>query len=147
MDAVLTAAELSDLRSLAGMIVPASASYALPGADDPAIFADIVASMKFERDDIRSALSLLSRLAGGPLARLDQPARQDAVAKLRATGGTVVSVLSRHVLLCYYRDARVMRSLGLEVRPPFPLGFSVEQGDWSLLDNVKARPPFWRPVR
>jgi hypothetical protein len=48
------------------------------------------------------------------------------------------------VLQCYYRDDRVLRSLGLELRPPFPKGYGLEQGDWSLLDPVKARPLMWR---
>lgn len=39
-----------------------------------------------------------------------------------------------------------MRSLGMEVRAPFPKGFDVEPGDWSLLDPVRARAPFYRPV-
>jgi hypothetical protein len=37
-----------------------------------------------------------------------------------------------------------MQSLGMEVRPPFPKGFEVEQGDWSLLDPVRVRQPFYR---
>jgi hypothetical protein len=51
------------------------------------------------------------------------------------------------VLLCYYRDDRVMHSLGQEPRAPFPKGHEVEQGDWSLLDPVRARPPIWRKVK
>jgi hypothetical protein len=47
-------------------------------------------------------------------------------------------------MFCYYRDDRVMVSLGLEARPPFPKGHVLEQGDWSLLDSVRARKPFWR---
>ncbi len=43
------------------------------------------------------------------------------------------------MLQCYYRDDRVLRSLGLELRAPFPKGYTLEQGDWSLLDPVKAR--------
>jgi hypothetical protein len=39
-----------------------------------------------------------------------------------------------------------MHSLGQEPRPPFPKGHTVEQGDWSLLDPVKARQPFYRRV-
>jgi hypothetical protein len=50
------------------------------------------------------------------------------------------------VLQCYYRDDRVMRALGQEPRSPFPKGHVVEQGDWSLLDPVKNRAPFWRKV-
>ena len=38
----------------------------------------------------------------------------------------------------------VLRSLDLELRPPFPKGYTLEQGDWSLLAPVKARPAMWR---
>jgi hypothetical protein len=41
----------------------------------------------------------------------------------------------------------VLRSLGLELRPPFPKGYELEQGDWSLLDPVKARPAALRRTR
>ena len=60
--------------------------------------------------------------------------------------GAPLTALVRVVLLCYYRDDRVMRSLGQEPRPPFPKGHVVEQGDWSLLDPVRARPPMYRVV-
>ena len=33
-----------------------------------------------------------------------------------------------------------------DARPPFPKGFDVEQGDWSLLDPVKRRGTIYRPV-
>ncbi|HYI30159.1 MAG TPA: hypothetical protein VD863_20150, partial [Bradyrhizobium sp.] len=64
----------------------------------------------------------------------------------REVGGPPLAALVRVVLLCYYRDDRVMRSLGQEVRAPFPKGHVVEQGDWSLLDPVRARPPMYRRV-
>jgi hypothetical protein len=47
---------------------------------------------------------------------------------------------------CYYRDDRVVRSLGLEPRAPYPKGHVLEQGDWSLLDAVRGRPRMWRDV-
>jgi hypothetical protein len=61
-------------------------------------------------------------------------------------GDSPLAALVRVVLLCYYCDDRVMRSLGQEPRPPFPKGHVVEQGDWSLLDPVRARPPMYRLV-
>jgi hypothetical protein len=142
----LTEAEIADLRCLAGMIVPPSAKYGVPGADDATIFADIVASVGQDADHVGAALAGLRTLAGGSFAALDATRRAEVAAKLRADGGAAVGVLSRIVLLCYYRDDRVMVSLGLEARPPFPRGHELEQGDWSLLDPVRARPPFWRPV-
>jgi hypothetical protein len=145
-DRTLSAAETADLRYLAGMIVPQSAKYGVPGADDDAIFADIVNSIGRDADNVRAALATLRTLAGGSFTALDAARRADVAAKLRAEGGGPVGVLTRVVLLCYYRDDRVMVSLGLEARPPFPKGHEVEQGDWSLLDPVRARKPFWRPV-
>jgi hypothetical protein len=142
----LTSDEIADLRCLAGMIVPPSAKYSVPGADDDTIFADILASVGRDVGHVRGALASLRTLAGGSFAALDATRRAEVAAKLRADGGAAVGVLTRIVLLCYYRDDRVMVSLGLEVRPPFPKGHELEQGDWSLLDPVRARKPFWRPV-
>src|SRR6202022_921354 len=65
-------------------------------------------------------------------------------AGVREPGGAPLTALVRVVLLCYYRDDRVMRSLGQEPRPPFPKGHVVEQGDWSLLDPVRKRPRMHR---
>jgi hypothetical protein len=142
----LSETEIADLRCLAGMIIPASAKYDVPGADDDAIVADIVASIGRDADRVREALARLRTLAGGPFAALDATRRVEVAAALRADGGAAVRTLTRIVLLCYYRDDRVMLSLGLELRPPFPIGHVIEQGDWSLLDPVRARKPFWRPA-
>jgi len=140
----LTPAQSNNLRAIAGVIIPASAEFDVPGADDPLIQADIVATLGRDAGRVREALDELARLAGMPLAGLD-PARRDAVAmELRATGGAAVATLTRVVLQCYYRDDRVVRSLGLEPRPPYPKGHVLEDGDWSMLDPVRARPPLWR---
>jgi hypothetical protein len=140
----LTEAEIADLRCLAGMIVPPSTKYDVPGADDDRIFADIVSSIGRDHDNVRTALATLRTLAGGPFAALDAARRDEVAARLRAEGGSPIGVLTRIVLLCYYRDDLVMVSLGLEPRPPFPKGHVIEQGDWSLLDPVRTRKPFWR---
>jgi len=127
-------------------MIPTSAEFDVPGADDPVIQADIVATLGRDTALVREALDQLARLAGQALADLD-PARREAVAvELRASGGDAVMPLTRVVLQCYYRDDRVVRSLGLEPRPPYPKGHVLEDGDWSLLDPVRARPPMWRPA-
>jgi hypothetical protein len=143
-DSLLTPTQSEDLRVIAGLIIPASAEFDVPGADDPTIQADILATLGRDTDHVREALDELARLAGAPLAALD-PARSEAVAiQLRAKGGAAVATLTRVVLQCYYRDDRVVRSLGLEPRPPYPKGHVLEDGDWSLLNPVRARPPLWR---
>jgi len=144
VDGPLTPAQREDLRAIAGMIIPASAEVDVPGADDPMIQADIVATLGRDTGLVREALNQLARLAGQPLASLDQARRETVTADLRAKGGAAVATLARVVLQCYYRDDRVVRSLGLEPRPPYPKGHVLEDGDWSLLDPVRARPPMWR---
>ncbi|MGY0575302.1 hypothetical protein ACTGJ9_033175 [Bradyrhizobium sp. RDM12] len=138
-DNQLTRAQRDDLRTVAGMIVPASDEYKVPGADDPAVQADILATLGRDAKFVTAALDHLARLAGQPLAELDA-ARRDAVAQeFRKQGGAAAATLVRVVLQCYYRDDRVLRSLGLELRAPFPNGYVLPDGDWSLLDPVKAR--------
>jgi hypothetical protein len=142
----LSQAQRDDLRTVAAMIIPESREYRVPGADDAKIQADILATLGRDAKRMREALDHLARLAGKPLADLD-PGRRDAVAKeFRSSGGPAAATLTRVVLQCYYRDDRVVHSLGLELRPPFPKGYTLEQGDWSLLDPVKARPSMWRRV-
>ena len=138
-DNLLTRNQRDDLRTVAAMIVPASDDYNVPGADDPAIQADMLATLGRDTALVAQALDHLARLGGKPLAELDT-AKRDAIAnEFRATGGAAAATLVRVVLQCYYRDDRVLRSLGLELRAPFPKGYVLEQGDWALLDPVKAR--------
>ena len=142
----LTSAQLNDLRVVAGMMIPASEEYHVPGADDAAIQADILATLGRDTEMVGAALDHLARLAGMPLADIGESAREQIARQFRASGGAAAATLIRVVLQCYYRDDRVLRSLGLELRPPFPKGYALEQGDWSLLDPVKVRASMWRRV-
>jgi hypothetical protein len=141
---VLSRRQSDDLRAIAAMMIPASAEYDVPGADDPAIQAEILATLGRDIGPVAQALDQLAQLAGEPLAELDAIKREAVAKEFRASGGVAVAALVRVVLQCYYRDDRVLRSLGLELRPPFPRGYALEQGDWSLLNQVKMRPPTWR---
>src|SRR3954453_6563829 len=140
----LTPAQRDDLRVIAGIMIPASDEFDVPGADDPAIQADMLATLGRDAMPVRAALDALARIAGAPLASLDRARRAAAATELRARGGPAVAALTRIVLQCYYRDDRVVRSLGLEPRPPYPQGHVLEDGDWALLDLARTRPPFWR---
>jgi hypothetical protein len=142
----LTADETRSLRCVAGMMIPASSAFGVPGADDDTIFTDIVSSVGQDIAAVRQALQHLDALAGGVFADRDLAGRQAAAAAFQEAGGVEVTALTRAIVQCYYRDDRVMKSLGMEVRSPFPKGFEVEQGDWSLLDPVRARPAFYRRV-
>ncbi|WP_128924338.1 hypothetical protein [Bradyrhizobium guangxiense] len=135
----LTPRQRDDLRTIAAMIIPASEEYNVPGADDEIIQADILATLGRDTRPVAAALDHLARLAGMPLADLEPAARAGVAQQLRKAGGVPAATLVRVVLQCYYRDDRVLRSLGLELRAPFPRGHVLPDGDWTLLDPVKAR--------
>jgi hypothetical protein len=138
-DNQLTRTQRDDLRTIAAMIVPASDEYKVPGADDPVIQADMLATLGRDTKLVAAALDHLARLAAQPLAELDTTKRDAVAQEFRKRGGVAAATLVRVVLQCYYRDDRVLRSLGLELRAPFPKGHVLPDGDWSLLDPVKAR--------
>lgn len=140
----LSERQARDLRCLAGMMIPASAEHGVPGADDALIFGDLVRSLGRDSGVVCAALDDLAVMSGTAFADLAPARRQEVATAFHAGGGEGLVVLHRLVLLCYYRDDRVMRSLDMELRPPFPGGFTVEQGDWSLLDPVRGRPKLWR---
>ena len=58
----------------------------------------------------------------------------------------VTFALGRAVLQCYYRDDRVIAALGLEARAPFPRGYELPQGDFSLVEAVRGRARMWRDL-
>ena len=136
----LTPAQRDDLRVISGMMIPESSEYKVSGADDAAIQGDIFATLGRDTRMVAAALDHIASLAGGPLATLDAARRDAVVQEFRASGGAPAATLARVILQCYYRDDRVLRSLGLELRAPFPKGHVLPEGDWSLLDPVKARP-------
>src|SRR5690348_12429665 len=132
------------LRVVAEVMLPSEVGRNLPGADDPAILADIVRSIGRDLPLIRTALAEIDKRAGGAFAALDRERREALINDWYAAGGAAAAALGRVVLSAYYRDDRVLRALGHEARAPFPQGHVVEQGDWGLLDPVKRRAPFWR---
>mgnify|MGYP000243967807 CR=1 FL=1 len=125
--------ETQSLLILVGMIIPASEEFGVPGADDETIFADI----------LKSASPHHSTLAG-MLAVLDAEGGDDIAQTLRQSQPSGTALLEKLTVESYYRDDRVMRSLDMETRPPFPKGFDLDQGDMSLLDPVRDRPVFYR---
>jgi len=146
-ETTLSPAETRDLHRIAGMMLPASEEHGVPGADDPDIFADIVCSLGRDAAAVRAALAELAALGAGAFADLDTAGADGVAASFDASGSDNAATLGRVILQCYYRDDRVLRSLGMDPRPPFPKGHVVEQGDWSLLDAVRNRPQSWRDDR
>ena len=144
MTASFSAAEIESLRDVAGTMIPADAVLGVPGADDPAILDDIVRSMGRDLPLVRKALA---DIAAKGFASLDRDRREVLINDIYKSNGAPMVALGRVILGAYYRDDRVLLALRQEARAPFPKGYTLEQGDWSLLDTVRKRPPLWRDDR
>lgn len=144
---VLSDAGKAVLRALAGAIIPASETHGVPGADDEAIFADLLSSAGPTLAFIAEQLGILEALAGDG-GFLEAPLEEQVThaEAFRSAHPEAAALIVSLVCQCYYRDPRVLESLGTPPRPPFPEGYEVDQGDWSLLDPVRARGPIYRPV-
>ena len=146
----LSEKQWATLRAIADLIVPPSEKYQVPGAGDPAICENVLkdASNRFER--LRAALATLDEMAvdahGRVFADLDPASRESVGLTFQSEHPRPAAMLETLVTQCYYRDDRVLASLGMAVRPPFPEGYDVEEGDWSVLDSVRQRAPFHRPT-
>ena len=139
-----SAAEIAALREIAGTMVPADAELGVPGADDPAILADIVKSVGRDLPLVRKAIA---EITAKSFAGLDRDRREALINDMYGSRTAPIVALGRVILGAYYRDDRVLLALKHEARAPFPKGYTLEQGDWSLLDAVRHRPPLWRDDR
>ncbi|MBM1172536.1 hypothetical protein [Microvirga arabica] len=142
----LSGPEQEALFCVVSHMIPSSDELELPGAADPKIFTDILRSIGRDLPALRHALHVLNEMAGQRIDALP-PAQQAALlTSFRSAYPDLTGVLEAVTVRCYYRDDRVMAFLGMERRPPFPIGFDVPQGDWSLLEPVRRRGKIYRDV-
>lgn len=138
------------LLALVGAVIPASTEFGTPGADDPAIVADILATARPHHAAVANALSQIESTAGkqhdAAYTDLDVATRAGIASDLSRSRFAGVGTLVTIAAQCYYRDDRVMRSLGMEPRSPYPDGFDIPQGDWSLLEPVRQRGEIYKEV-
>lgn len=143
------------LKFLLGQMIPADQTLGVPGADDQTIFADVKQSLGRDENTLqmktmRDGLDATALLVQTRELDLSQIPTEQLPTLLLEVQGSVKNFYTNLVTLatqCYYRDTRVMESLGMAPRAPFPEGFELEDGDWSLLDPVRERGPIWRKTR
>ncbi|MDA1076746.1 MAG: hypothetical protein O3A63_18635 [Proteobacteria bacterium] len=148
-DKPLTHAERRNLAAISDIMIPADITYGVPGAGDELIQNELLLILRTQHQAIINALTCLDELssgAAGSFADLVPPERAEVAERFRRKRGDLAAVLVSLTLQVYYRDDRVLASLDMEPRAPYPQGYQVESGDWSLLDPVRAREPFYRKV-
>jgi hypothetical protein len=133
------------LRRLAGSIISASDQLKLPGADEETIFAEILRRVE-RKSELRQGMAEFFAEFGGieKVANLDNGDFQALMDVVQTKQHMFLATTLILVVQSYYQNPAVLRALNKPDRPPFPEGNVLEQGDWSLLDQVKKREPFYR---
>lgn len=139
------------LSALLDTMIPPDVGLAVPGAGDDKIVSQVVKSIRAASiQTIVDGLTDIERAADASTGRnfsdLNPQERERWFHGQALAKRDFVRILGTIAIQCYYCDPRVMKSLGMESRAPFPKGFRVEQGDWSLLDPVKVREKIYRDV-
>lgn len=136
--------EIKVIAAIAAAVIPEDGSFDVPGADDPIILATILDKVEEQfAERVQSGISRLMADAD-PLA-LDSEQLLDRLEQ-DARFRSFYQVLTIAIMQAYYQDGRVLESLGMDPRPPFPAGHEVESGDWALLEPVQGRGPLYRRV-
>ena len=148
-DSLINSRQTDLLRALLDAMIPRDASSGLPTGSDPKILSRVLEVLNTGRvETLRTALNALESLAmhmfRDGFVSLTMKRRMEIFAHWEQSHTTQAQAISSALLHCYYTDERVMHAHGMEPRPPFPKGFSIPQGDWTLLDPVKQRERFWR---
>lgn len=146
----LTDGERAILKIIVSAIIPASEEFNLPGADDTEIFNRILSRGQKHEDLLRQGTKTIDEQSlerfESPLIESSSADQSVLIGELKSSNSPFVQVLVSITLQGYYQDPRVLESVEMEARPPFPQGYEVEQGDWTLLDPVRNREKFYRKV-
>lgn len=147
-DGALSAAQRETLRAVLDMIIPASSDGRFPSAADVEVLDHIREFASQLLPALREDFGRLDKLAversGSAFAKLTDSDRARVVEEIRRAEPGFLRDLALQAATCYYQDDRVLLSLGVEPRPPFPKGYEVASGDLALLDPVRKRGKLYR---
>ncbi len=134
------------LQRLLDALLPASADGRLPAGSAVGFLEMLEQQGEWgwlcaELQPVRQSCADAMMEGRGALSALDP---QALLERLKSQHFTFLNALSKKLMHCYYQDGRVMQAIGLEARAPFPMGYHVEEGDWSLLEAVYDRGELYR---
>ena len=94
-----------------------------------------------------SAIDMASRaLRSRDFAELSTEDKDTALRKVETDHPDFFEALVKNTYGGYSSDPKVLPLLGLETRPPQPMGYQLEPFDTALLENVKKRGKVYRDV-
>ena len=134
------------LVSVLDRIVPREGDY--PGAGELGVVEYLESAASRSAGSAAILDRGLARIeaADGSFAELSDGDQDRVLERVERDDPGFFAELVRHAYTGYYTDPRITELLGPDVRPPQPLGYPLEAGDLSLLENVRKRGPIYRKV-
>jgi hypothetical protein len=138
--------EKSVLDQLLDVTIPASADGKMPSAAEIGFDKYLCAHNMIP--GLREILKLLQYQAqqskGAEFLLLTADDKIEVVAAARRENLRIFATFTEMVTQCYYLNAWVIKAIGQDVRPPFPKGYQLEEGDLCLLEPVYERGSIYR---
>jgi hypothetical protein len=140
-DSTYTEEEKALLARLCELMIPASKDR--PSAAEPELFNDILSRLSTQESVLKPALASLATLS---LNELPSSEQITVIGQHREAHPTFFKIFESQVIQAYYANSIVLESLGVNAPSPYPGGYDVQETDWSLLDPVRGREPFYRKL-
>ena len=140
-DSTYTEEERALLTRLCELMIPAGEDR--PSAADPEVFEDILVRLSTHESVLKPVLTILATLSLDELAASEQVTM---INQHREAYSTFFQIFESQVIQAYYANSIVLTSLGVNSPSPYPGGYDVQETDWSLLDPVRGREPFYRKL-
>ena len=136
-----TEEEKALLVRLCELMIPASENR--PSAAEPELFKDILSRLSTQGSVLKPALATLAALS---LDELPASEQVTVINQHREANPAFFQTFESQVIQAYYAHSTVLTSLGVNAPSPYPGGYDVQETDWSLLNPVRSREPFYRKL-
>jgi hypothetical protein len=141
-------ADSDSLTAVLDTLIPPSPDGRMPGAGEIGLAGPLREATAGAREVVERGLAAAEAAAAerdaAHFAALSPPDRVAVLRELEEREPAFVPSLLFHLYAAYYQHPRVMQGLGLEPRPPHPLGYELEAGDLGALERVRARGRLYR---
>jgi hypothetical protein len=134
------------LSAVLNLIIPPSEDGKMPGAVDVNFFAYMHHAnlLPLIREGLINIVEESHNKYGQEFGLLSSDEQEQLIDGLRRRYFRFFGSLTNGVVQCYYLHDQVLKGIGVDVRPPFPQGYLVEEGDLCLLESVYERGQIYR---
>jgi hypothetical protein len=137
-----------NLTTLLSLMIPADSKRGLPSGAE-------IEELKYrisngELDQLVEAANSIELLIANSkkksLKQLSPGDFEAFVKEQRVAVNTYLRLIGEELIKSYYTDSRVQEAIGGSSRPPFPMGFPMQENNLDLLEEVFNRGPIYREV-